>query len=205
MSAPRLPAQGRPAERGDAARNREAVMAAALELAEQAGAHRVTMDAVAEAAGVGKGTVFRRFESREGLMRELLRCSERQWMDRQFVEPADGSPLERLRSFGAAWAEFLVDQRLLVQAAGPSGVRRHLRASAPRVYVDRLLDQLGRAGDTDYLAFVLLASLELPILSRLDESGLMTRDCAEAGWDRLVRELATPRSQPGRARCLPTG
>ena len=34
------------------------------------------MDALAAEAGVGKGTVFRRFESREGLMAALLDHSE---------------------------------------------------------------------------------------------------------------------------------
>ena len=36
------------------------------------GVGRVTMDAVAAQARVGKGTVFRRFGSREGLMASLL-------------------------------------------------------------------------------------------------------------------------------------
>ena len=37
------------------------------------------MDAVAARAGVGKGTVFRRFGSREGLMAALLNFSETEW------------------------------------------------------------------------------------------------------------------------------
>ena len=37
------------------------------------------MDSVAAEAGVGKGTVFRRFDSREGLMAALLNRSETEW------------------------------------------------------------------------------------------------------------------------------
>ena len=40
---------------------------------------RVTMERVAAEAGVGKGTVFRRFESREGLMAALLDHRETAW------------------------------------------------------------------------------------------------------------------------------
>ncbi|MGZ4457453.1 MAG: TetR/AcrR family transcriptional regulator, partial [Nocardioides sp.] len=50
-----------PAERADAARNREALLLAATRLVEHCGVDAVTMDAVAHEAGVGKGTVFRRF------------------------------------------------------------------------------------------------------------------------------------------------
>lgn len=64
-------ADGR-ALRADAVRNRERVLVAAEQLlreAEDPGA--VTMDAVAVAAGVGKGTLFRRFGDRAGLVQAL--------------------------------------------------------------------------------------------------------------------------------------
>ena len=68
-----------PRERSDAARNREALLAAAARLVERHGVDGVTMDSVAAEAGVGKGTVFRRFDSREGLMGALLNRSETEW------------------------------------------------------------------------------------------------------------------------------
>ena len=57
-----------PHERGDAARNRALLLDAARALIAEHGADAVTMDDVASAAGVGKGTLFRRFGSRAGLM-----------------------------------------------------------------------------------------------------------------------------------------
>ena len=48
-------------ERADAARNRRRILTAARLLVERNGADAVTMDDVATAAGVGKGTLFRRF------------------------------------------------------------------------------------------------------------------------------------------------
>ena len=81
MSEPELlPILGQPArERRDAARNRDAVMCAAQQLIDRCGVDAVTMDAVAEKAGVGKGTIFRRFGSRAGLMARLLDESEAAW------------------------------------------------------------------------------------------------------------------------------
>jgi AcrR family transcriptional regulator len=60
------------AERADAVRNRRAILAATEELL---AAHRprdISIEQVALAAGVGKGTVFHRFGSRMGLMTALM-------------------------------------------------------------------------------------------------------------------------------------
>src|SRR4051812_49438376 len=77
---PLLRLLGEPApERRDAARNREALLVAAEQLIDHCGIDGVTMDALAAKAGVGKGTVFRRFGSREGLMAALLNFSETEW------------------------------------------------------------------------------------------------------------------------------
>lgn len=59
-------------ERADAARNRRAVLRAAERLVAEYGGDHVSLDRVAAEAGVGKGTVFRRFGSRTGLLRALL-------------------------------------------------------------------------------------------------------------------------------------
>ncbi len=53
---PLLPMVGDQPERRDAARNREVLLKAAQGLVEHCGVDSVTMDAVAQKAGVGKGT-----------------------------------------------------------------------------------------------------------------------------------------------------
>ncbi|PRC55083.1 TetR family transcriptional regulator, partial [Mycobacterium sp. ITM-2017-0098] len=50
-----------PPERGDAARHRALLLDAARRLVDEHGAEAVTTDDIAAAAGVGKGTLFRRF------------------------------------------------------------------------------------------------------------------------------------------------
>src|ERR1700755_897911 len=67
-----------PPERADAARNRRAVLDAAARLFARDGATCVTMEAVAAEAGVGKGTVFRRFGARAGLARAVISDVESQ-------------------------------------------------------------------------------------------------------------------------------
>src|SRR4051794_41546139 len=91
-------------ERRDAARNREALLVAAEELIDHCGIDGVTMDALAAKAGVGKGTVFRRFGSREGLMAALLNFSETEWQASGISRPPPlgpgAPPMERLLAFG---------------------------------------------------------------------------------------------------------
>jgi AcrR family transcriptional regulator len=60
-------------ERADASRNRQAILAAARTLFDTADDPlTVTMDDIAAAAGVGKGTLFRRFGDRTGLLRAVF-------------------------------------------------------------------------------------------------------------------------------------
>ncbi|MFV2121511.1 TetR family transcriptional regulator, partial [Streptomyces sp. Act-28] len=60
------PVEAPPHLRADAARNRARLLEAAARLAAEQGAANLTMEAVACAAQVGKGTVFRRFGDRSG-------------------------------------------------------------------------------------------------------------------------------------------
>src|SRR5690349_16019684 len=59
-------------DRGGAARNRTLLLDAARRLIAERSPDAVTTDDIAAAAGVGKGTLFRRFGSRAGLMLVLL-------------------------------------------------------------------------------------------------------------------------------------
>src|SRR4051794_14949546 len=60
------------AERADAVRNRQAILRATEDLLTRLPPEQISMEQVAAAAGVGKGTVFHRFGSRAGLMRALM-------------------------------------------------------------------------------------------------------------------------------------
>jgi AcrR family transcriptional regulator len=59
-------------ERADATRNRAAILRATEELLSSRRADEITVEQVAAAAGVGKGTVFHRFGSKTGLLTALM-------------------------------------------------------------------------------------------------------------------------------------
>ena len=86
-------------ERSDAARNRRLLLAAAQRLMPPAPSP-LTMEAVAHEAGVGKGTVFRRFGSRTGLMIALLNHSETELQQGFLADHRRWGP-ERRRSSGS--------------------------------------------------------------------------------------------------------
>ena len=82
------------------------------------------MDAIAAAAGVGKGTVFRRFGDRAGLMRALLNEHETAFQESVIRgEPPLGPgapPVDRLVAFGRARFELLERHGLMIAAAEAS-------------------------------------------------------------------------------------
>src|ERR1700754_1638030 len=110
-----------PLERGDAARNRVLLLDAARRLIAERGADAVSMDDIAAAAGVGKGTVFRRFGSRAGLMMVLLDEDERANQEAFLFGPPpfgpEAPPLDRLLAFGRERLCFVNTHHALLSAA----------------------------------------------------------------------------------------
>ncbi len=186
-------------ERADSARNHTTILAAAERLVAERGAAAVTMDQVACEASVGKGTLFRHFGDRCGLMRALLDERERGFQEGFIRGPAPfgpGAPArERLVAFGERMLEHVEIQGdlLLAAEAGAPGARlRHSVYGAYRAHVVQLLRDSDRAEDAGYLADVLLGALtaELVLFQRR-ELGL-SRAELERGWRGLVRALVVP-------------
>ena len=182
-------------ERRDAARNRELLLEAAQRLVESCGVDGVTMDAVAAEAGVGKGTVFRRFGSRAGLMTALLDHSEARWQGQVISGPAPlgpgAPPLDRLLAFGESRLDRnLLNADLMVAAVGRYG--RSLPAVAFwTAHVRLLLGQLGVSGDLPMLAVSLLAPLEVTILRQHQAAGA-DRERILAAWVDLAHRVVRP-------------
>lgn len=183
-------------ERADAARNRVMILAAAEALVAEHGAQCVTMDQVARAAGVGKGTLFRHFGDRCGLMRALLDERERGLQEGFIRGPAPlgpgAPPRERLVAFGERMLEHIEIQGDLLVAAenGAPGERlRHSVYAAYRAHVTALLGESGYGGEIGYLADVLLGALvsELVLFQRRD-LGLSQAELKRS-WGELVRTL----------------
>jgi AcrR family transcriptional regulator len=179
-----------PRERADAARNRVKVLAAAEELFARHGPECVS---IATAAGVGKGTLFRRFGDRAGLARALLDERERRLQD-EMIRGAPplgpgAPPPERLIAFGRAILDFPDDHRAILVAADAGGAARyrHPAYSAWRTHVALLLREGDPELDADAMAEFLLGALRADLVSHLREE--MEPERIAAGWDALVRRV----------------
>jgi AcrR family transcriptional regulator len=185
-------------ERSDAARNREALLEAAARLVDHCGVDSVTMDAVAESAGVGKGTVFRRFGSRAGLMAALLDQTESDWQARVIGGPPPlgpgAPPRDRLLAFGRSRLEQNLRGAALIRAAsGTPPARNYAVYSFAATHLRYLLDQLDVAGDIALLATALLAPLEVVILEQQIDIEGMDVDRIASGWEDLVDRIVARR------------
>jgi AcrR family transcriptional regulator len=180
-------------ERSDAARNRVAILQAAERLVAEEGAGTVTMDQVACAAKVGKGTLFRHFGDRCGLMRALLDERERSFQEDFIRGPAPlgpGAPArERLVAFGERMLDHIEIQGDLLAAAenGAPGERlRHSVYGAYRAHVVALLGDSGYRGEIGYLADVLLASLVSELVLHQRRVFEMSSEQLKRCWGELV-------------------
>ncbi|WP_217143531.1 TetR/AcrR family transcriptional regulator [Streptomyces sp. AC627_RSS907] len=189
-----------PCLRADAARNRARLLEAAARLIAEHGAAGVTMEAVASAASVGKGTVFRRFGDRTGLLMALLDHSEKKFQAALLSGPPPlgpgAPPVERLRAFGCATLRRCVDELDLQLAAEPSAERRY--TSAPRRFlrghVALLLRQAVPDADSELLSHTLLAYLDAALIHHLTEQCGVSPARLEAGWLDLVARVTRTES-----------
>jgi AcrR family transcriptional regulator len=180
-------------ERADAARNREALLDAARRLLREAGPEALTMDAVACAAGVGKGTLFRRFGDRASLFHALIDDRERGFQEAFIRGPAPlgpGAPAhERLIAFGHAMFDLIADHGalLVASAARVPGLRYgHPVYSAYRTHLMALLTEIVGRLRAPYLADSLLAALDPTlVLYQRDVLGLAPEQLKD-GWAQLV-------------------
>ncbi|WP_327238317.1 TetR/AcrR family transcriptional regulator [Streptomyces sp. NBC_01317] len=171
-------------ERADAARNREVVLAAADDLfARSASPRSVSMEDVATAAGVGKGTLFRRFGDRRGLIRVLV--ARRIEPLRQAVETGPAPlgpgtpPRERVLALLDAILRFKLDNRYLALALEDAGGASPYRAEHYTWWHDTLGDALSRlpgVADSGFTAHALLAATRADLVEHLATEEHMTSD-----------------------------
>jgi AcrR family transcriptional regulator len=94
-------------------RTRE-ILAAARQLLEQRGPEAMTMEEIAAAAGVAKGTVYLYFQSKDDLILALItRVGENIIRDVEAVLQAPGTPPEKLIRMVSVLLEYLDRERLL--------------------------------------------------------------------------------------------
>jgi AcrR family transcriptional regulator len=170
-----IPLGRRPrSERSDAVRNRQRILDAAAALIRQRGVDAITMDEVAAAAGVGKGTLYRRFGDKGGLAEALLDRRETELQEAILTGPPPlgpgADPADRLRAFFGAYADLLEwDGRLLLVAETSTPASRYHSGAYAfwHAHVVALLRRAGAEVDAAVVGHLLLAGVAADLYQHL--------------------------------------
>jgi AcrR family transcriptional regulator len=189
-------------ERADAARNRRHLLVTAREMLAEQGPDALTMDALAERAGLGKGTVFRRFGTRAGIFAALLDDDEKEFQQQILAGPPPlgpgASPLDRLIAYGRARTRFLITHRDIARAAldgHQQPITARSQSPLSQLHIRILLGQLAHlaGADLDMLSVQLTAALDGPLLLHLSASDITAdpRSCERIAdsWQDLVQRV----------------
>ena len=183
-----------PHERADAARNRRRIMEAATMLVGERGIDKVSMDDVARAAGVGTGTLYRRFGDRSGLAHALLDDDTRAFQDALIGGPpplGPGAPaIERIHAFGDGLIALTERHTALLIAAGPPTGGGGAPYAFYATHLTILLREAAPRLDAEFTARALLAMLS-PAQHLHARVGLeWPLDRLRGGWHDVVDKLA---------------
>lgn len=196
--------QHRP-ERRDAVANRTLLLETAERLFAENGVAEVNMAEIAKTAGVGKGTLYRRFSNKGelclALMDERLRAFQEAQLEQLRAAAASGTPyLEQLSHFLAALVTFTVAHMpLLCEVQQYSQSLDEENVTRPHFWqymtVHQLLQRALRAEevrpdlDVAYTAEALLAPLNAQTFRfQLEQLGFTT-ERIQAGLQMLVEAL----------------
>jgi len=160
-SQPRPAAPQRPARaaRRDAVRNHERILQAAREVLGESGAD-AGMEEIAARAGVGVGTVYRRFASKDALIGELLRLALDDLLaavDRALARPGGLGLEQLLRAFGESFADHARYANLFLDRPGNAEATRRIQEALAELTARAVAAGTVGAGvtDGDIMALVL--------------------------------------------------
>src|SRR5579862_7500366 len=141
-----------PPGRRDAVRNYHRVLEAAREVLGESGAD-ASMEEIAARAGVGVGTVYRRFASKDALIDELVRLSLREALDAAtgaLARPGGDGLEQFLRGLGALFAAHAKYAHLLLERSADGAAASEIRAAVQELTsralaAGQLNPEIGRA------------------------------------------------------------
>ena len=183
-------------ERADARRNRERILCSAACLVDERGIDGFSMDDVAAKAGVGKGTLYRRFGDRASLIRALIETPERDFQEALIRgDPPLGPgapPLERLHAFGSGFLRLLDQTAPYLRATEleKTGRYNHPVYAFYQTHVALLLRELlGEGTRTEYLVDSLLAPLSADAFVYQREARELSLEEMTDGWCALASAI----------------
>jgi len=191
--------------RKDAVRNRMAVLAAADALfASCESPEGVTMADVAAAAGVGKGTLFRAFGDRTGLIRALYEARLEPIMDAVEAGPPPlgpaAPPLQRIPALLDALLCFKLDNRRLALALEETGSASPYQAGHYERWhslLQAMLERISGLADCDFTAHALLAVIRADLVERLAGQECVPRERMRAQLTSFTTRVLGPHSLQG--------
>jgi AcrR family transcriptional regulator len=187
--------------RADAQRNHARVLEAARAVFAEHGID-APMTLIAEHAGVGIGTVFRRFPTKQDLVVALVQQRGEQLVEAAEAALASAKPGEAFRSFVSVAAEQQIRDRGFCDSIGTQlYAREDLRQlfDGVRERVGRMLERAIEAGE---VRSDIVAADVLFVLHGVARTGLMLEDSAPGVWRRYLG-LALDGLRPEAATVLP--
>jgi AcrR family transcriptional regulator len=150
------PAQRKP--RTDAQRNRERILEVAKDAFGRSGAG-TSLDDIAKQAGVGAGTLYRHFPTRDALLEAVYRTEVEKLAAAERKIAQDLSPIEALRAWMLLFVDYIATKQIIAPAlntlvGGPSKVYEASGAQitgAIRALVDRAIESGDIRRDLDPL------------------------------------------------------
>ena len=136
--------------RSDAQRNRERILEIAKEAFTRSGAN-TSLDEIAKDAGVGAGTLYRHFPTRDALIEAVYRTEVERLAaaERKFTEAMP--PIEALRAWMLLFVDYIATKQIIAPAmntfvGGPSKLYEGSRAQIQRA-IDALVKRAIKSGD----------------------------------------------------------
>jgi AcrR family transcriptional regulator len=169
--------------RTDAIRNRERVLAAAKAVFSQGGP-KASLEAVARHAGVGIGTLYRNFPTREALYEAVYRREVEQLVDLARRLETGATPVEALRHWMQAGVEFMATKKGMAAALA---LAAHGSSELVAYSLGQLTQALGRLVQRAVAAKKLRADIDPEDLLRALVGMCYVQD--RPGWQAKVLRL----------------
>lgn len=138
----------RPGARSDAQRNRQRIIEAATR-AFTSGPAPVKIETIAHEAGVGVGTLYRNFPSREALVAEVYRSELARFCALAAHLVADHPPADALREWMRRYQDFVATKHGMAEALRAVIASGEITSSRTREHLDGAIATILDAGRAD--------------------------------------------------------
>jgi AcrR family transcriptional regulator len=169
--------------RADAARNRELLLETAKRVFAAKGA-AASLDEIAKAAGVGIGTLYRHFPTRDALVEQVYRNETTQLAEAAARLSAAHEPVEALRQWLLLFIDYFATKQIMAQALStvPGGTAA-LYATATSLLSEAITTLTERAVQTGEIR------LDVAPLDLLRAISGVASLSAGPGWEKNARRL----------------